>query len=977
MFVSRLAIVCLFMSAAAQVRIRTTDDEAYNSGQRVNARAKSYKQTKQNKVPAAPQKLTKGPKNPKVQKYMASKTPKSIKKVGEVTKQAKSSKSKKTRAPTNAPVLPPVVQLVPTLQSGSSSVTVIITTDDYPEETSFQITNQNGQTFMAGGGYTGKRTTYTDTKNLPDNIYTFIISDSYGDGICCSFGPGGYNVFANNVLVKAGGPFTDSETVTFSSQGAPFTPPTPTIINPPTTAPTDKPGACGSVTVIITTDNNPVETSYEVKDQNDNQVMSGNSYTGKGTTYTDSSCLPYGVYQFIIRDTKGNGVCCDFGTGGYNLFANDVLVKAGGRFTFSETIPFSSQGTPFTPPPLTPPTPTITNPPNTAPINPPTTAPINPPGACGTVTVIITTDNSPAETSYEVKDLNGNQVMSGNNYANTLTTYTDSSCLPYSVYEFIIRDTKGDGICCGFGNGGYNLFVNNVLEKAGGIFTFSETIPFSSQGTPFTPPPLTPPTPTITNPPNAAPINPPTTAPTFPPGACGVVIVIITTDDNPAETSYEVKDQNGNQVMSGNSYTNPRTTYTDSSCLPYADSLNARQISSSVYEFIIRDTKGDGICCGFGAGGYNLYANGILEKAGGVFTFSETVLFSSQGVPFTPPPTTKAPTTKAPTIAPNLTISPILQTKSPTFSPTPQPTLAPISAPVVNPTNPPTIFRTPPPTNRPPTPAPSKAMAVVNTNKSSYIVREPVEVNFITTDNHPSDWIAIYTCGSNIQYDYDETGGGFSGSITWTTLDIGCYFPIYLSGLDDVVMAEGPQFNINADTTTSISTDQSSYTEGNPVVISYVNALPNSQDWVVIFDCNEQQINYEDTGGGSSGSITWNTLAVGCYTASLISGVDDFLLVTSPQFNILPDTVTSISTDKTNYAVGEPVIVTWANKNPTALDWVGIYTCVNFANVDYQDTNGALSGVFTFTDFVAGCYVAVLNDSNDIEIVYTPDFFVA
>jgi hypothetical protein len=80
MFVSRLAIVCLFMSAAAQVRIRTTDDEAYNSGQRVNARAKSYKQTKQNKVPAAPQKLTKGPKNPKVQKYMASKTPKSMKK---------------------------------------------------------------------------------------------------------------------------------------------------------------------------------------------------------------------------------------------------------------------------------------------------------------------------------------------------------------------------------------------------------------------------------------------------------------------------------------------------------------------------------------------------------------------------------------------------------------------------------------------------------------------------------------------------------------------------------------------------------------------------------------------------------------------------------------------------------------------------------------------------------------------------------
>jgi hypothetical protein len=45
--------------------------------------------------------------------------------------------------------------------------------------------------------------------------YHYTIKDSYGDGICCSYGSGYYQVHSNNVLVKSGGFFQYVEEVLF------------------------------------------------------------------------------------------------------------------------------------------------------------------------------------------------------------------------------------------------------------------------------------------------------------------------------------------------------------------------------------------------------------------------------------------------------------------------------------------------------------------------------------------------------------------------------------------------------------------------------------------------------------------------------------------------------------------------------------------------------------------------------------------
>jgi hypothetical protein len=100
-----------------------------------------------------------------------------------------------------------------------ANVTVTIVLDNYPEETSWNIKNSGGTTVASGGPYGSSPdgSTITQTVCLPVGCnYTFTINDSYGDGICCSFGNGSYNVKnAAGVTLFSGASFTSSASHTF------------------------------------------------------------------------------------------------------------------------------------------------------------------------------------------------------------------------------------------------------------------------------------------------------------------------------------------------------------------------------------------------------------------------------------------------------------------------------------------------------------------------------------------------------------------------------------------------------------------------------------------------------------------------------------------------------------------------------------------------------------------------------------------
>lgn len=82
-------------------------------------------------------------------------------------------------------------------------MTINIFTDDYPEETTWEVIDQaTGLPIASGGPLANAQTLYTWIVCVDsDGCYDFIIYDAYGDGICCAYGYGYYEVYLNSVMV--------------------------------------------------------------------------------------------------------------------------------------------------------------------------------------------------------------------------------------------------------------------------------------------------------------------------------------------------------------------------------------------------------------------------------------------------------------------------------------------------------------------------------------------------------------------------------------------------------------------------------------------------------------------------------------------------------------------------------------------------------------------------------------------------------
>lgn len=99
------------------------------------------------------------------------------------------------------------------------NTTLSLTLDNYPEETSWQITDNSGTVVASGGTYGSQPdgTTLTINNCLPAGCYTFTINDTYGDGICCSYGNGSYTLTNadSGATLASGGSFGSTEATNF------------------------------------------------------------------------------------------------------------------------------------------------------------------------------------------------------------------------------------------------------------------------------------------------------------------------------------------------------------------------------------------------------------------------------------------------------------------------------------------------------------------------------------------------------------------------------------------------------------------------------------------------------------------------------------------------------------------------------------------------------------------------------------------
>jgi len=135
---------------------------------------------------------------------------------------------------------------------GKSNVEVIITIDNYGEETAYDIKDSSGTEVMKGSGWPS-HSVNSFWKCFDSGSYTFTIKDGYGDGLCCTYGNGGYEVKVEAITVASGGDFDSEETKTFQvGTSAPVAPTTPAPITP-TPGPSTSAPIGNSLTVVPST----------------------------------------------------------------------------------------------------------------------------------------------------------------------------------------------------------------------------------------------------------------------------------------------------------------------------------------------------------------------------------------------------------------------------------------------------------------------------------------------------------------------------------------------------------------------------------------------------------------------------------------------------------------------------------------------------------------------------------------------------
>lgn len=103
--------------------------------------------------------------------------------------------------------------------AGTAEVRLTIVPDNYGSEIEWTFSDEGG-VVASGGPYTdGNTTAINEVFNVsPEMCYTFNITDAYGDGICCDWGTGSYELRTDDdTIIFSGGEFSDAESVQIST----------------------------------------------------------------------------------------------------------------------------------------------------------------------------------------------------------------------------------------------------------------------------------------------------------------------------------------------------------------------------------------------------------------------------------------------------------------------------------------------------------------------------------------------------------------------------------------------------------------------------------------------------------------------------------------------------------------------------------------------------------------------------------------
>ena len=105
------------------------------------------------------------------------------------------------------------------IAGGPQTFTMNLTPDNYGSETTWSLVDASGATVMSGGPYTNNNSTpITVSEQLCYGCYTLTVNDSYGDGMCCTYGNGSYSFSVAGEVVASGATFTTSDVSNFCAE---------------------------------------------------------------------------------------------------------------------------------------------------------------------------------------------------------------------------------------------------------------------------------------------------------------------------------------------------------------------------------------------------------------------------------------------------------------------------------------------------------------------------------------------------------------------------------------------------------------------------------------------------------------------------------------------------------------------------------------------------------------------------------------
>ena len=393
-------------------------------------------------------------------------------------------------------------------------IQVQIMTDNFPEETTWELTDEDDSLIASGGPYPGQSNTLIVDTVCVDSLgcYNFVIYDSGGNGITI---PGYFQIYLNSQLVGADYDFdSDSAFVAyvgnrcgglgaccddslaecnmyvdlFDCQGGnrrfiewgfcdDFDPPC---------------GGCPEdmFEIRVMTDDWPEETTWELRDELDSVIATGGPYTGAPSTlFTNFVCADStGCYGFTIYDDYGDGI---FPPGYFEIYLNDSLLVHNNTFC-AESLTVSHLGSGCGP---------VLGAccdDSTADCNENIEeqncqgsqmrfladgqcSDLNPPcGGCPNdeILIEIMPDDYPLEITWALTQSGTSYiVVSGGPLDAYNSLYQYYYCAdPDSCYDFYIFDAEGDGICCDYGIGYYRIYLNGAMVDSGGQYGAVDTV---------------------------------------------------------------------------------------------------------------------------------------------------------------------------------------------------------------------------------------------------------------------------------------------------------------------------------------------------------------------------------------------------------------------------------------------------------------------------------------------------------------------